>query len=794
MQYGHFDDDAREYVITRPDTPRSWTNYLGSTEYGAIITNNAGGYSFFRKTTQGRFVRLMFNSVPMDQPGRYFYLHDHEDGDYWSSSWQPVGKSLDEYKSECRHGTAYTKIDSEYKGIKTETCYFVPLGERFEYWTMKVTNTSDRERKISAFTYVEFTTDRNIHQDLHNLQYTQYIARCTYQGDGMLRMASNDNSGVPQRNGCWLALKGQEVSGYDCDREVVVGPYNTYANPAVVQAGKCTDTQCYGDNPCGTMQTTLTLKPGETKEMVVMLGIGWAEDEGKETVEKFGSYAKAMEELEKLKETWHNRLGAIQVKTPDENFDHMINVWNAYNSLITFAWSRSASLVYSGERDGLGYRDTVQDILGVIPNITEMARERLELMISGQDSKGGAMPLVKPFEHNPGSEPLTEETEYRADDCLWLFNTVPAYVAETGDKEFYNKVIPFADSGEGTVFEHLVRAVKFNLSYVGAHGLPCGLKADWNDCLVLGFKGESLFLTFQLRLGLAELVRIGKELGKELGKDEEAAWAAAELEKFDKTIADQCWDGDWYVRAFRESGGVIGAKSEEEGKIYLNPQSWSVYSGHATGERAIKAMDSVKEYLATDYGIALCEPPYVKTPMVEIRSVLFNPSTKENGGIFCHPQGWAVIAEAILGRGDRAWEYYKAYMPAAYNDKAEIREIEPYVHAQSTHAKHSPKHGASRCPWLSGTASWSYFSAVNYLLGVRPEVEGLRIDPCISSEWDGFKFRRNFRGQWVNIEVKNPNGNCKGVSSITVNGEKVEGNLLPIDKITDECQVVAIID
>ncbi len=793
MQYGHFDDANKEYVITRPDTPRSWSNYLGSTQYGAIISNNAAGYSFYRSAGLGRFMRLMLNAIPMDQPGRYFYLRDRDSGDYWSSSWQPVGKDLETYKSTCRHGTAYTIITSAYKGIETESTYFVPLGKDYECWMLRVTNASDAPRKLSIFNFLEYTSNWSYQQDLNNLQYSQYIVKMDVV-DGIIRHAINDNVPADPDNftnndqGRWtfMGLVGAEPVGFDTDREAFIGPYRSYNNPLVVEQGQCTGSLAHGDNACGTYQVDVDLAAGESKEMMIVVGVGKAEKEGKSVLAEMNSLDKAREELEKVRLHWHSQIGNFVVDSPDPQFNSMVNVWNAYNCLITYAWSRAASLVYLGERDGFGYRDTVQDINAVLPVIPENARERIELMLTGQASTGGAMPVVRPYFHKPGRMQAPEESQYRSDDCMWLFNTVAGYVKETGKLGFYEKVLPFADKGEATVLGHLRRAIEFNLARVGRHGLPCGLLADWNDCIEFGPKGESVFVALQLRLALATY----QDICHTLGQSDQADWAKVQLKDVDRKIQDFAWDGKWFRRGTKADGSLIGAAGDEEGFIFLNPQSWSVISGAASQDQAIAAMDSVAEHLATEYGIMVCTPPFEKAGVETIRAVLMNGGMKENGGIFSHTQGWAVMAESILGRGDRAYQYYRAYMPSAYNDRAQIRQVEPYVHCQSTHSKFSRRFGASRIPWLSGTAAWSYVAATQYILGIRPEYDGLRVDPCIPSGWEQFTVRRRFRDAVYDITVKNPNGVCKGVGRMQVDGQQVEGNVIPPAQAGQEVKVV----
>jgi N,N'-diacetylchitobiose phosphorylase len=796
MQYGHFDDKAKEYVITRPDTPRSWSNYLGSTEYGAIITNNAGGYGFYRSAARGRFMRLRFNAVPMDQAGRYFYLRDNETGDYWSASWQPVGKPLDEYKTTCRHGTAYTIIESRYSGISTEATYFVPLDQAFEYWRLKVTNESDQPRDLSVFTFCEFTNQWDTFQDRVNLQYSLFIVR-TELTDGIIRVAIHDNLTRPDDTALvgggafhsWMTLVGAPIDGYDSARDVFLGPYRSFHNPLVVEQGQCTGSDVYGENACGTLQTNLALKPGESRELLVLLGIGDARTVGKRTVAEYGSPERAEKELQILKDKWHSKLGSLVVETPDEDLNHTVNVWGLYNCLITFAWSRAASLVYNGRRDGLGFRDSVQDILGVAAAIPEESRERLELMLTGQLANGGAIPIVRPFEHRPGHEEPPDTSELRSDDCQWFFNAVPAYVNETGDLAFYEKVLPYADEGEATVLGHLRRALEFNLERTGRNGLPCGLLADWNDCLRLGYNGESLFVAFQLRLGLTTYA----EIAEHLGKPDEAAWALAERDKVDAAIQAVAWDGEWFIWAIGDDGTVYGTSEYEEGQVYMNTQVWSVISGAATPEQAASCMDVVQERLATPYGIMLAAPPFVKSSIEVMRAVVFNPGIKENSGIFNHTQGWGVMAECMLGNGDRAYEYYRASMPAAYNDRAEVRQIEPYVQGQTTYSTYSPRAGNTRVSWLTGAAAWAYHSATQYILGLRPEIDGLRIDPCIPSAWKGFKATRRFRGRTIEIEVKNPDVVCRGVRSLSLNGKKMDSNLVPADKLGETNHVEAVL-
>lgn len=788
MQYGFFDDLNKEYVIERPDTPKSWSNYLGSTEYGAIITNNAGGYSFYKSAAQGRFIRLRFNTVPMDQPGRYFYIHDKDKKDFWSSSWQPVGKDLSKYKSTCRHGSAYTIIDSDYDKIKTSTKYFVPLGKDFEIWHMKLSNTDNIVRNLRLFTFVEYANNWHIPQDFMNLQYTQYILRMDIVDNiidhGINVLLPDGDSDFENHNGnrhTFMGLIGSEITGFDTDREKFLGNYRSYHNPKIVEEGECTNSLAYGDNGCGVLQIDVTLKPNETSEFAVVLGIGKAGIEGKSVIKEF-NLSRINEEFIKLKKYWHSRLQGMYVETPDKEFNSMTNMWSPYNCMMTYTWSRAASLVYSGERDGLGFRDTVQDMLGVLHTIPNEVGERLDLMITGQVSSGGAMPVVKPFAHSPGNEDVPDDSEYRSDDCLWLFNAVPAYIKETGDLSYYNKLLPYADKGEDTVYYHLKRAIEFNIERSGANNLPCGLAADWNDCLELGYNGESVFVAFQLRYALNIFIEISELLNNNVEK----TWAYEKLVELDKTLKEKAWDGEWFIRAINENGEKFGSRENNEGKIWLNPQTWSVLSGHASPKQAKLAMKAVEDELSSEYGIAVCAPPYKNIDPKIIKAPLFNQGMKENASVFSHTQGWAIMAETILGNGDLAYKYYRAFMPASFNTKAEIREIEPYVNCQFTHSKFSPRFGASRLPWLTGAATWSYYSAITNILGIQPQYNSLKIDPCLPSDWEEVFISRRFRGKMINISISNENRVNRGVKEIVLNGKILYSNEILTKELLEE--------
>ena len=802
MQYGHFDDVAREYVVTRPDTPRSWINYLGSRLYGGIITQNAGGYSFFRSGGSGRVLRMRFNGVPVDEPGRYLYLRDDDgagpvpEGDFWSASWQPVGKPLDAYSARVRHGLGYSVFEATYGAIRSEMTAFIPAGQAFEYWSLVVTNAGDVPRSLSVFSYAEFANDWSYRQDLENLQYSQYVVRASY-ADGMIH---RQNSTRDAMSDAWFGVAGAPVVGFDTDRDVFLGPYRTPAAPLAVERGECSGTQTIGDNACASLQVRLRLAPGESRQVIFCLGVGapdepWRDERpgvgaapgesplppGREVLAEFATPERVEAELAALRAEWAGHVAPLQVRTPDPELDSTINVWTAYQTHMTFNWSRGVSLVEAGDRDGLGYRDTVQDMLAVTHAIPQAVRERLNLILTAQTVEGGALPLVKPLTHTPGKEPTPALEQYRSDDALWLPITVANFVRETGDAGYLDEVLPYADGGQDTVFDHLRRALEFSLAHRGDNGLVQGLAADWNDCLQFGTTGESVFSTFLLANGL----RITEDLARRSGRPDDAAWCAEQLAVLGLAI-DAAWDGEWFIRGISATGAPLGSSRADEGRIYLEPNVWAAISGATTRERARLAMDSVHEHLATEHGVALCHPPHTKpVPGVGLSLLVFPPGHKENGGIFCHANSWTIVAEAMLGRGDRAYEYFRSYLPARYNAAAEVHQAEPYVYSQFAHGPTSPRFGQARNPWLTGTASWTYIGVTQYILGVRPVLEGLEIDPCLPSGWPGFEMDRDFRGARVTIKVSNPHHVSQGVVGLEVDGRPVAGTVAPAQWLRD---------
>ena len=799
MKYGYFDDEKKEYVITRPDTPAPWVNYLGSPEYGAIVSNNAGGYSFAKSGANGRILRYVFNQF--DEPGRYIYIRDNESRDFWSASWQPVGKDLSEYKSECHHGTAYTKMMADYSGIHSEVRYYVPMGKSYEVWSLAITNDTDKVRSVNVTGYAEFTNNSNYEQDQVNLQYSQFITKSVFHDNRVRQMIHAnldqiengkevDNKIVVNR---FFGLAGAEVQSWCGDKEEFLGRYHGYGNPQGVINGKLNNQGNYNENGCGALTTALSIAPGETKEIAFLVGMKDDAEAGEIVASYTDTASVCKEELEELISYWHKQLSHFQVKTPSPEFDTMINTWNAYNCFMTFIWSRAASFTYCGLRNGYGYRDTVQDIQGVIHLAPEMAVEKIRFMLSAQVDNGGGLPLVK-FTHNPGHEDTPDDASYvqetghpayRADDALWLFPTVYKYVSETGNVDFIDEVIPFANKDEGTVYEHLKRAIDFSMKHLGKHGMPAGLYADWNDCLRLGKDGESTFVALQFYYAMTIL----KEFAA-YKKDESYIGYLNECQKnLGKLIQDLCWNEDRFIRGFTENGEVIGKRDDPEANMWLNPQSWAVISGLADEKQGNLALQQVYDRLNTEYGAILMDPPYHAHAFDGALAVIYNAGTKENAGIFSQSQGWIILAEALRGHGERAFEYFMENAPAAQNDRAEIRRLEPYCYGQFTEGKASPNFGRSHVHWLTGTASTVMVGCVEGILGMRPDFYGLHIAPSVPKAWDEFEIDKDFRGCHLHITVKNPNHAESGCKKLLVNGQEMEGNYIPEEILTAETVV-----
>lgn len=800
MKYGYFDDNNREYVINRPDTPAPWVNYLGSPEYGAIISNQAGGYSFAKSGANGRILRYVFNSF--DQPGRYLYIRDNQSKDYWSASWQPVGKDLDSYKSICRHGMGYTRMEAVYDDIASAASYYVPLGKSYEVWALSLSNRSERNRELTLTGYAEFTSHSNYEQDQVNLQYSLFISRTAFETNrimqqihGNLDALQNDEK-VDEKNVTerFFGLAGAEVSSSCGDKAHFLGKYRGYGNPQGVASGHMGNVEGYNENSCGALSCIITLKPGETKTVAFLLGEKYSQDAAAVIASYADTEAALEKDLKELKDCWNERLGHLKVNTPSPEFNTMINTWNAYNCFMTFLWSRAASFIYCGLRNGYGYRDTVQDIQGIIHLAPELAVEKIRFMISAQTKNGGGLPLVK-FTHNPGHEDTPDDISYRqetghpayrADDALWLFPTVYKYISETGNMDFLDEIIPYADRDADSIYGHLKQAVQFSLDHTGPHGMPAGLYADWNDCLRLGTNGESTFVAMQFYYAMSIL----KEFSR-YRKDTDYLNHLDEKQKeLGNRIQELCWDKDRFIRGYTENGQKIGAAKDPEANLWLNPQSWAVISEIASKEQADTILGHVSERLNTAYGALLMDPPYHAHAFDGALAVIYNPGTKENAGIFSQSQGWLILAEALQGHGARAFTYFMENAPAAQNDRAEIRRLEPYCYGQFTEGTASRHHGRSHVHWLTGTASTMMVGCVEGILGLRPDPEGIRLSPSVPKNWKHFEIDRDFRGKHLHILVENPNGRESGCEQLTLNGKKLNGNYISADLLQDRNEIV----
>ena len=803
MKYGNFDDTNREYVIDRPDTPAPWVNYLGSPEYGAIISNNAGGYSFARSGANGRILRYIFNSF--DQPGRYIYIRDDDSRDYWSASWQPVGKDLNNYKSKCCHGMGYTRMTAGYDGISSEALYYVPLGKSYEVWGLTVTNDSAHVRNLTLSGYAEFTNHGNYEQDQVNLQYSLFITRTLFKQNQIIQQIHGNLDALPEDETVdeknvterFFGLAGASVSSYCGDREQFLGRYHGYGNPQGILSGDLGNMTSYNENSCGALSCSITLAPGETKTIAFLLGTGGF-TESSVLLDGYADPAEMIkQELQELKKYWYEKFDHLKVNTPSSEFNTMINTWNAYNCFMTFIWSRAASFIYCGLRNGYGYRDTVQDIQGIIHLAPEMAAEKIRFMLSAQVSNGGGLPLVK-FTHDPGHEDTPDDASYRqdtghpayrADDALWLFPTVYKYIAETGNLEFLNETIPFADKEKASVYEHLKRAVAFSLAHLGPHGMPAGLYADWNDCLRLGADGESSFVAMQFYYAMTVL----KQFAKYMNDAEYVKYLEEKQEETGAAIQKLCWDQDRFIRGYTEAGERIGAAGDPEANLWLNPQSWAVISGLAGAEQAETALANVYEQLNTEYGALLMNPPYHTDAFDGALAVIYNQGTKENSGIFSQSQGWLVLAEALCGHGERAFTYFMENAPAAWNDQAELRRLEPYCYGQFTEGNASEHQGRSHVHWLTGTASTMMVGCVEGILGLRPDLNGITLSPAIPKDWTCLEIEKDFRGKHLHILIENPYGREAGCEKLMLNGNEMTSNYIPASFLKDTNEIRMIL-
>jgi N,N'-diacetylchitobiose phosphorylase len=777
MQYGHFDNVSREYVIDSPDIPVSWTNYLGVKDLCGVISHNAGGYMFYKSPRTCRISRFRPNSIPIDRPGRYVYLRDNESGDYWSISWQPGAKDLQKARYTARHGLSYSSFCAEYSGISATQTVFIPLDDPVEIWRVRVRNTGTCRRSLGIFSYLEFAF-LDVAAE-HDYQYVLY-ASSTFFKDGIIQYS-------PLNYGDYFFASNFEPDSFDADRETFLGAYRTESNPEAVERGVCSNKAIEGGNPCASLHKNITLAPGEEREIIFIAGVGKALEKGMEMRKKFCQPNQADVELSNLARYWDAKLGSLQSQTPHAGFDTHVNIWNLYQVETCVAWSRFASFTEVTGRVGLGFRDTAQDVMAVVHSNPKRSRERIIQLLSAQVADGYGIHWFDPAVFVPGKAVAPPLSDVCSDDVLWLIVTICEYVKETGDVSFFDYEVPFADSGTASVWEHMKRGLDFSGRTIGKNGICRGLRSDWNDCLNLKGNGETSMVTFQHAWALREFIAAAEFLKRA----DDAGKYMAMLDNVNKTAAEKLWDGKWFIRGITDSGNKIGSDSCTEGKIFLNAQTWAVISGVAQKDKAVAAMDCAYEMLFTDYGMHLLAPSYSK-PDSGIGFVTSYPKgMKENGAIFSHANTWAVIAECLLCRGDRAFEIYSSMLPYLQNDKIEIRKAEPYVYCQTVIGKDQPQFGRACNAWLTGTAGWFYTAATRYILGFRPQYDGFIIDPCVPSSWDNFSFSRIFRGIRYNVEVKNPDHVEKGVREIYVDGKKSAFPVIPVlDKQTCRIEVI----
>ena len=799
MQFGFFDDQNREYVITTPKTPYPWINYLGSEKFFGLISHQAGGYCFYRDARLRRLLRYRYNNVPTDVGGRYFYIRE-QDGSFWSPSYMPVKAELDQF--ECRHGLGYSKITGVKNGLSAEVTFLVPTGHNAEVHQVRLKNTGKAPRTVTLFSYLEFCL-WNAYDDMTNYQRNFSIGEVEIDRSDKSNTIYHKTEYRERRDHYAFYHVNAPVAGFDTDRETFMGLYNGMGEPQVVAKGESGNSVASGWAPVGSHSLAVTLAPGEEKTFVFTLGYienpvpeKWEspgvinKKRAREVIAQFSTADQVAAALQQLRDHWTKLLSHYQVKSGDQKLDRMVNIWNPYQCMVTFNMSRSASYFETGIGRGMGFRDSNQDLLGFVHLVPARARERIIDIASTQFPDGSAyhqyQPLTKRGNNDVGSG--------FNDDPLWLIFGVAAYIRETGDFGILDEQVPFDNDpkSSATLFEHLKRSFHHVLNNLGPHGLPLIGRADWNDCLNLNCFSETPDESFQTtgnRTGrTAESVFIAgmfvgvapdyAYLARKRGQADEAKVAEAEAAKMSDVVLKHGWDGAWFLRAYDFFGKKVGSRENEEAQIFIEPQGFCVMAGIgvATGE-AKKALDSVKERLDTRYGIVLNNPPFTRyhVELGEISS--YPPGYKENAGIFCHNNPWIMIAETVIGRGDRAFEYWKKITPAYLEEISEIHRLEPYVYAQMIAGKDAPRHGEAKNSWLTGTAAWNFVAISQYLLGVRPDYEGLRIQPCIGKDVPSFSITRKCRGAEYKINIKNSGG--AGTAKLKVDGKPITGNLVP---------------
>ena len=778
MKYGYFDNENREYVIDRVNVPVSWTNYLGTEATGTVISHNAGGYMFHESPETHRITRFRANAVPLDRPGHYVYLRDNDSKDYWSISWQPVGKPLDKAKYTCRHGLSYSKFQCDYSKLFAQQTLFIPRGETCELWDVTIKNNDSKPRNISLFSYCEFSFNM-VEIDNQNFQMSLYCSGSSYK-DGVIEADNFYNPSMYH-----YMTSSFTPDSFDCLRDSFIGVYHTETNPLGVENGTLSGSSELGNNHCGALQKAFTIQPGETLRVVFMLGVG-NRSVGEKIKAKYSDFAAVDKAFADLAAWWKHKYEALQVNTPNADMNTMLNTWNLYQSEVNVIFSRFSSFIEVGGRVGLGYRDTAQDAMCIPHSNPEKCHQRLVELLRGLTSTGYGLHLFEPelFDPDrPAPLPFKSPTvkpepdkgslvhglkDTCSDDALWLVPAICEYVKETGDTDFINVTLGYADGGQGTVYEHMMKILDFSAEHVGATGICQGLRADWNDCLNLG-GGESALVSFLHYWALDNFI----ELARFCNKTDHIEKYTAMQKKVKDACEKELWDGEWYIRGITKKGIKIGTHNDKEGKVHLESNAWAILSGLAQGDHAEKTLNSIDKYLYSEYGIHLNSPAY-GTPNDDIGFLTrVYKGIKENGAIFSHPNPWAWVAATKLGKGDIAMKFYNSLCPARQNDKIEVRQAEPYSYCQFIMGREHTAFGRARHPWLTGSAGWAYFAATRYMLGIRLTYDSLVVDPCIPAEWDGFTSTRRWRDAVYNITVKNPSHVQSGVKKVLLNGQEV---------------------
>ncbi len=797
MKYGHFDDENREYVITNPKTPYPWINYLGNEDFFSLISNTGGGYTFYKDAKFRRLTRYRYNNIPTDNGGKYFYI---KDGDtIWSPGWKPVKTELDHY--ECRHGMSYTKFKGSKNWVEAEVLQFIPLGFWGEIQKVSLKNSSSNSKQIKLFSFIEWCL-WNAEDDMTNFQRNFSTGEVEVK-DSVIYHKTEFKE---RRNHYAFYSVNSPIDGFDTDRETFIGLYNDLDSPDVVSAGQSKNSLAHGWSPVASHYLEIKLEPGEEKELIFMLGYVEVDKdnkwESKSVINKQPAQAmisaydtadKVNNAFKDLKAYWDNLLGKISIESADPRLDRMVNIWNQYQCMVTFNMSRSASFFESGIGRGMGFRDSNQDLIGFVHQIPERARERIYDIASTQFEDGSCYHQYQPLTKK-GNAAVGGNFN---DDPLWLILSTTSYIKETGDFSLLDEMVPFDNDAARAKshFEHLKASFYHVVNNLGPHKLPLIGRADWNDCLNLNCFSEDPNESFQTtenqKGGTAESLMIaglfvvyGKEyvtLCKRVGKEEEAKKAQVHVDSMIEAVKEHGWDGEWYLRAYDYFGNKVGSSQNEEGKIFIESQGWCTMAEIGKEDGMVeKSLNAVKKYLDCEYGIVLNYPAFTKY-YIEYGEISTYPAGyKENGGIFCHNNPWIMIGETMLGRGDQAYDYYTKIAPSFLEDLSELHKVEPYVYCQMIAGKEAHKPGEAKNSWLSGTASWNFYAITQHILGISPEYDGLAINPCIPSAWDGFKMKRVFRDVTYNIDVKNPKHINKGIKQILVNGKEINSNIVPI--------------